>query len=220
MEQLLKQVTEHFLKQIIIESIHPMEPIQVRYYPKPWVLLGAGNYAAVFYHPDYADYAVKVYAYGKQGLQEEAEVYRLLGTHQAYSRCYYAGENFLILQKLQGTTLYECMKKGIRIPPQAIRDINLALDYAVSRNLRPHDVHGKNVMIANGRGLIVDISDFSKQEDCRMWSDFKKAYYKFYWPIASRFVFPLPGFVLEGVRKGYQIYRRYKNRTAAAALRS
>lgn len=220
MEKLLKQVTEQFLNQLVIESIHPMEPIKVRYYPKPWVLLGAGNYAAVFYHPDYTDYAVKVYAHGKPGLKEEAEVYQLLGSHPAYSCCYYAGENFLILQRLHGTTLYDCMKKGILISRQAIQDIDEALDYATSRNLRPHDVHAKNVMIADGRGLIVDVSDFSKQEDCRMWKDFKKAYTRFYWPIASRFVFPVPSFVLEGVRKGYQVYRRYRARHLAAAVRS
>lgn len=52
------------------------------------------------------------------------------------------------------------MKQGILITEQAIRDIDIALDYARSRGLHPHDVHAKNVMVNDGRGLIVDVSDF------------------------------------------------------------
>jgi len=52
------------------------------------------------------------------------------------------------------------------------------------------------------------VSDFLKQEDCNMWDDFKKAYYGLYRPIASLWLFPVPGAVLEVVRKGYQLWRR------------
>lgn len=212
MEQLLEKVTCELMSQVTIESFHFMEPVIVKNAPSPWILLGAGNYAAVFYHPDYEDYAIKIYATGKTGLHEEASVYEKLGVHPAYSACYYVGEQFLILKRLRGVTVYECMKKGILVSEQAIQDIDAALDYAYSKGLRPHDVHGKNVMVENGRGLIVDISDFYKQEDCHMWRDFKKAYYRVYLPIASRIVFPIPSIMLEGVRKGYQVYRKRKKR--------
>ncbi|MEW4369828.1 serine/threonine protein kinase [Paenibacillus kandeliae] len=212
METLIHYVYNDLLPQLLIESIDPLEPIQVMSYPQPWVLLGAGNYAAVLYHPDYPEHAVKVYADGKPGLEEEHGVYRLLGDHPSYSTCYYAGEQFLILKRLMGMTVYECLQKGVVIPERAIRDIDLALDYARSVNLRPHDVHAKNVMVHHGRGLIVDVSDFSKQESCRMWDDFKKAYYRLYWPVASHIIFPIPAFMLESVRKGYQLYRRRRRR--------
>jgi hypothetical protein len=211
MEKLLTRITDELLTKVSIESVDPKEPVKVRSVPKPWRLLGAGNYAAVFYHPDYGNYAVKIYAPGRPGLEEEAEVYKCLGRHPAYAQCYYAGTNFLILERLRGVTFYESMKRGILITEQAIQDIDSALDYARSRGLHPHDVHAKNVMIKDGRGLIVDVSDFLKQEDCTMWDDYKKAYYRLYQPIASRWMFPVPGLVLESVRKGYQLWRRKKS---------
>lgn len=208
MEKLLERVTGELLTKVTILSIDPKDPVKVRSVPKPWKVLGAGNYAAVFYHPDYAEYAVKVYAPGRPGLEEEIEVYRRLGHHPSYAEFYYAGKNFLVLERLQGVTFYDSMKRGILITEQAIQDIDSALNYARSRGLHPHDVHAKNVMIKEGRGLIVDVSDFLKQQDCSMWEDYKKAYYRLYRPIASRWMFPVPRLILETVRKGYQLWRR------------
>ncbi|WNS46967.1 serine/threonine-protein kinase [Paenibacillus sp. MMS20-IR301] len=210
MQELLEQITGELLAKVLIESVDPQEPVKVRAVPKPWKLLGTGNYAAVFYHPEAADYAVKVYAPGRPGLEEEAEVYRRLGRHPAFSECYYTGAGFLILKRLKGVTFYDSMKKGVLITGQAVQDIDYALEYARSRGLHPHDVHAKNVMIQNGRGLIVDISDFLKEEDCSMWEDYKKAYYHLYRPVASRWMFPVPGMILEAVRKGYRLWRRRK----------
>ncbi|WP_025692750.1 serine/threonine-protein kinase [Paenibacillus zanthoxyli] len=208
MEKLLKMITEELLKHLVLESVHPEDPIEVRNVPEPWVLLGSGNYAAVLCHPDYDKYAVKIYAPGRPGLAEEVEVYRRLGTHPAYAELYHAGPDFLVLKRLRGVTFYDCMKRGIPITDQAIRDIDEALKYATSRGLHPHDVHAKNVMTQDGRGLIVDVSDFLKQEDCTMWDDFKKAYTRLYRPIASLWLFPVPRPVLEMVRKGYRLWRR------------
>ncbi len=211
-KQLVEQVNQSLLPELVLTSADPLEPIHVAAYPKPWLLLGAGNYAAVLMHPDYPGYAVKVYADGKPGLEAEREVYRLLGDHPSYSTCYYADGPFLVLKQLMGTTIYDCFKQGILIPEQAVRDIEQAMHYARSVGLRPHDVHAKNIMLYQGRGLVVDVSDFLKQEPCRMWDDFKKAYYRFYYPIASRVLFPIPPFILESVRKGYQIYRRRRRK--------
>jgi hypothetical protein len=210
MEKLIERIKGELLAQATIESVDPLEPVKVRSVPKPWKVLGTGNYAAVFYHPEAPDYAVKVYAPGRPGLTEEAEVYRRLGRHPAFSECYYSGPDFLILKRLQGVTFYDSMKRGILITAQAIEDIDSALGYARSRGLHPHDVHAKNVMVQDGRGLIVDISDFLKDEDCSMWEDFKKAYYHLYRPVASRWMFPIPRPILEIVRKGYRLWRRLK----------
>ncbi|WP_322906011.1 serine/threonine protein kinase [Paenibacillus campi] len=212
-KQFVAQITTQLIPQLQLDSTDPLEPIQVLAYPQPWLLLGAGNYAAVFTHPEYPRYAVKVYAPGKPGLEAECEVYRLLGDHPSYSTCHYAEDSFLVLKQLMGTTIYDCFQRGIFIPEQAVRDIEQAMHYARSVGLRPHDVHAKNIMLYQGRGLVVDVSDFLKQEPCRMWEDFKKAYDRVYYPIASRLLFPLPPFLLEGVRKGYQIYRRRRRKT-------
>nr|WP_192702974.1 serine/threonine protein kinase [Paenibacillus sp. OAS669] len=195
-------VEQELLPALRIESEHSHDPVKVHHVPKPWKLLGAGNYAAVVYHPDYSDMAVKVYAPGRPGLEAEAEVYRRLGSHPAYSECYYAGDSYLILRRLSGITLYNCILRGIPIPRRVIDDIDAALDYARRKGLNPHDVHGKNVMLKDGRGIVVDVSDFLKEEPCSMWDDLKAAYDRFYFPVLHHM--PVPEFLLTAVRKGYR----------------
>lgn len=211
MKKLLKEVTEVLLPGLALESVDPYDPVVVGELPGPWTCLGAGNYAAVLLHPDFPEYAVKVYAPGRPGLEEELEVYRRLGKHPAYSESYASGDNFLILKRLKGLTVYECIRRGIRIPKQVIRDIDEALEYARSKGLYPHDIHAKNVMMENGRGLVLDVSDFLKQEYCGMWKDFKKAYYRLYVPVLLKRPFPVPYGMLEGVRKSYRLWKKLKH---------
>ncbi|TNJ63074.1 serine/threonine protein kinase [Paenibacillus hemerocallicola] len=204
----MEMVQKGLLPRLEIRSADPREPVEVISVPKPWRLVGAGNYAAVVLHPEEPDKVVKVYAEGRPGLREEVEVYRKLGRHPAYSECYGAGDTFLVLKRLTGVTIYECLRRGIRIPEKVIRDIDAALEYARKRGLNPHDVHGKNVMMIEGRGVVVDVSDFLKDEYCIMWSDFKKSYYALYKPLLLRFPVPLPGPLLNMLRKGYRLVRR------------
>jgi len=196
------------LPRVEIESVAPHDPVVARGAPPSWHLVGAGNYAAVFYHEDYPDKVVKIYAPGRPGFTEEVEVYRRLGSHPAFSECYYARDNFLILKRLYGVTLYDCMNQGVYIPEQVIRDIDLALEYARDRGLRPHDVHGRNVMMSQGRGLVVDISDFLHEDDCSAWEDLKKAYYWLYKPVLSRLKMGVPSTLLNAVRKSYRFVRQ------------
>jgi hypothetical protein len=208
-KRLLVLVRKELLPELSVESVSQADPVILKRLPHPWKHLGTGNYAVVVQHPDYPRYAVKVYAPDRPGIEEEVEVYRRLGSHPAFSECYAAGENFLILKRLEGRTLYECLEKGIRIPRQVIRDVDQALDYARARGLHPHDVHAKNVMMnQNGRGLVPDVSDFLKQEYCGMWEDFKRAYNRIYVPIAGRWMFPVPSRVMEAIRKGYRMWRK------------
>ncbi|MNM14045.1 hypothetical protein D3C81_242470 [compost metagenome] len=213
MDKLLNSIHEELLEGLILESIDPEEPIKVREVPESWRLLGSGNYAAVLYHPEYEDYAVKIYAPGRPGIREEAEVYTRLGSHPAFSELMHDGGSFLVLRRLRGITFYDCIKRGVPIAEQAVRDIDEALRDAKARGLHPHDVHAKNVMQLDGRGLVVDISDFLKREDCMMWEDFKKAYYRLYRPLASRHAVPVPDAVLQAVRRGYRLWRKSQGRS-------
>jgi hypothetical protein len=147
------------LPHLRLASVQPFNPVVVHHCPAPWQVLGAGNYAAVFSHPAFSEQVVKVYAPGRPGLPDEVEVYRRLGPHPAFSTCFYAGENFLVLKRLYGTTLYDCLHQGIPIPEQVVQDIDAALAFARQRGLFPHDVHGRNVMMAHQRGVVVDVSD-------------------------------------------------------------
>jgi len=212
MNQFIDKIYQELLPGVQIASIDPHNPVVVRHIPAPWQKLGAGNYAAVFYHPDYPNQVVKIYAPGRPGFEEEREVYRRLGSHPAFSECFYGEKNFLVLKRLHGVTLYDCMHLGLRIPEQVIKDIDRALDYARDRGLHPHDVHGRNVMMLDGRGLVVDVSDFLHKEECAAWNNLKRAYYWFYLPVLSRLRLRVPYFVLDMVRAGYRLFRRLTRR--------
>ena len=206
--RLIEIIYQELLPNFQVKSVDPHNPVEVRSIPDPWQLLGAGNYAAVVYHFDYPDHVVKIYAPGRPGFSEEVEVYRRLGSHPAFSECMYAAEGFLVLKRLHGVTLYDCMHLGLRIPKQVIQDIDQALDYARGCGLHPHDVHGRNVMMLEGRGLVVDISDFLHEETCSKWNDLKKAYYWLYRPFLSPLRLRVPYFLLDAVRRNYRRFRR------------
>nr|WP_246183369.1 serine/threonine protein kinase [Paenibacillus methanolicus] len=210
-EELRAFIERDLLPGLELASVDPTEPIVVRRQPPEWIRLGAGNYAGVFTHPKLADWVVKVYAPGREGFEAETEVYRRLGEHPAFASCKLSaeasGHRYLVLKRLRGKTLYQCMLDRTRIAPRVIADIDEALDYAKSKGLYPHDVHGKNVMQHEGRGIVVDVSDFLKTEPCRMWDDLKGAYHRFYVPYLSKLPFPIPEWMMDGVRKGYRLIR-------------
>ncbi len=211
---LTHQIHHTLLTELQIASVSPVDPVVVQYLPPPWQVLGCGNYAAVFAHPDYPEVVVKVYAPDRPGIEDEKTVYRRLGHNPAFSECHYEGSNFLILKRLHGITLYDCLHYGYRIPPQAIRDINHALDYARSQGLFPHDVHGRNVMVAEGAGYVVDVSDFLKRGDCYAWRDLCWAYQWIYHPIVGPLGLRIPYAVLDCLRASYRrsrhIIRRFR----------
>jgi len=213
LDQLLDRIYQELLPNLQIESVDHHEPIVVHHCPVPWEHLGSGNYAAVFYHPNDADRVIKIYAPGRPGWEEEVEVYQRIGEHPAFSQCYHAGPNFLVLKRLHGTTLYDCLSKGLRIRPQVIRDIDAALTYARDRGMTPHDVHGRNVMMTpEGRGLVVDISDFLHDEADTAWDDLKVAYRWIYRPIFYWSGLRVPMSFLDWVRAFYRNLRRWRDR--------
>lgn len=204
---LIDYVENELLPNIDIKSVRNFDPIIVKNIPKQWKLLGVGNYAAVLMHNDFPKYAIKIYAKGRSGIKEEIKVYSIIGDHPSFSKCFYYTENYLILKRLEGKTLYSCINKGVQIPEKIIKHIDEALEYAKSLGLNPHDVHAKNVMISNGKGIVVDISDFIKTKECFLWEDFKKAYYKIYIPLFYKYHPPIPEFLLNIIRRTYRIIR-------------
>jgi len=211
MERELQGVRERLrelLPRVRIESASPHHPVVVGRVPSPWRVLGRGNYAAVFLHPDHPELVVKVYAPGRPGFEAEREVYRRLGEHPAYSACLHAEDGVLVLRRLHGVTLYDAVHRGLPIPQRVIQDIDEALRYARRRGLHPHDVHGRNVMMHEGRGLVVDVSDFLEDEECGKWEDLKTAYHRVYRPLLMPLRLRVPYAVLDLVRAAYRLFRR------------
>ena len=202
--RLVESIHAELLPKLQIESVNPHDPIKIRHIPEPWVFIGTGNYAAVVYHPNFQDVVVKIYAPGRPGFEEEVGVYKRLGEHPAFSQCFYAEDGFLILKRLYGVTLWDSIRQGLRIPKKVIRDIDQALDYARSRGLVPQDIHARNVMMYEGRGLVVDISDFLQKEKCSKWDNLKRAYYWVYLPLIYPTKLRVPLSLLNFIRKGYR----------------
>ncbi len=211
-EKLVSIIDENLIANISIQSIDPGDPVVVKDVPDSWSLLGCGNYAAVFTHKDFENYVVKIYAKGRPGLKEEIEVYKAIGNHPAYSDLVYYTEEYLVLKRIKGITLYNCFRAGIKVSPKIIKDIDEALKYARKRGLYPHDVHVKNIMMMDNCGVVVDISDFKHKEYCCLWDDFKNAYYKYYLPFLYKFTIPIPEFILNFIRKSYRTCKRLKKK--------
>lgn len=218
LNRLIERVYTELLPRLRLESVTPHNPVVVHQLPAPWQLLGTGNYAAVVYHPDYPNLVVKIYAPGRPGFEEEVEVYHRLGSHPVFSECLYAKDGFLILKRLYGVTLFDCVHQGVPIPERVIRDIEQALNYARARGLRPHDVHGRNVMVKEGGGLVVDVSDFLHEDACNKWKNLKKAYYWLYRPLISPLRLRIPKWVLDGVRHGYRLFSTHKRAALAVGV--
>lgn len=200
-------VEEGLMPALRVESRKPTEPVVVVNLPEPWRVVGAGNYAAVFAHPDHPEWVVKVYAPGRPGIGEEKEVYRRLGKHPAYSELLFAGDDYLVLRRLEGVSLWDAFQRGLRIPESVIHDVDDALEYARGRGLLPHDVHARNVMMRGKRGLVVDISDFLHPDPCNRWRDLKRAYYWVYRPVVMRLGLRVPAGLLDAVRRAHRACR-------------
>ncbi|MFK9094997.1 serine/threonine protein kinase [Bacillus salipaludis] len=203
-------IEKELLPQIHLSTNSPFDPIIVNNRSKSWKTIGSGNYAGVFSHDSHPERVVKVYGRSPEELKKEIEVYKTLGNHGSYSRLIEYGETYLVLKKLKGVTLFDAVVNGIQIPRSVIEDIDQGLEYARSVGLNPYDVHGKNVVMFEGRGYIVDVSDFYKEGYCRKWDDLKKAYNKIYKPFLYKYHPTIPFFLVDLIRKGYRLYRRLK----------
>ncbi|NMD68970.1 serine/threonine protein kinase [Bacillus sp. DNRA2] len=210
-ENYIRLIEEELLPHITLKADDLFEPIKVTNRSDSWKLLGNGNYAAVFYHKSKPDLVVKVYGRNHHELAKEVEVYNKIGKHQAFSQLLAHSDQYLVLKRLNGITLFNAVIKGVQIPNSVINDIDAALEYAKSVGLNPYDVHGKNVVMNGTKGFVVDISDFYKTGYCSKWDDLKKAYKWIYKPLLYRFHPPIPFVILDSVRKGYRKLKQMRS---------
>ncbi|MBL0388509.1 serine/threonine protein kinase [Tumebacillus sp. ITR2] len=187
-----------------VRSVNPRDPVHVRTHPDSWRCVGVGNSAAVFQPKDHPELAIKIYAPEFEDVcATEAGIYEQLGDNEFFPRYYGRGEGFLVIEYRPGKNLYDCLVQGVEIPEQAIHDVDTAIAYAQSRGLNPSDIHVKNVLVHNGRGHLVDVSDYRELGDCKRWPDLKSAYYDYYRNL-YRPGLTVPSWVLETIRKWYK----------------
>lgn len=211
-EKYVALIHETLLDKFHIIPTKDTEPILIQKTPKNWQLIGTGNYCAVFSHHEYPNWVVKVYLRKGSDAKTEALIYRKIGKHKHFSHLIHESEQFIVLKRINGVTLYDAIHKGIKIPPQVFKDVEQALSYAKKRGLRPNDVHGKNILMENGRGYVIDVSDFLFPYTDRIWNDLKTAYEKIYLPIFYHLPIRVPYFVLNGIRHGYRFTKLFHKR--------
>ncbi len=119
--------------------------------------------------------------------QEETDIYKALQDISYFPKIYGSGHNYLVMDYIDGCTLFECIQNGNPITIWHINEIDLALSLALHRGLNPSDIHLRNIMITTQNEIkIIDVARFKQTKKCKQWHDLKLAYHHVY----SRRFFP------------------------------
>lgn len=164
-------------------------------YSQNLILIGTGRSAYVFKIKD-KDLALKVYFPHKKRIAlEEATIYRKLQHIDYYPSLYDDGNNYIVIDFIEGYTLFQCLQKGIFVPEEKVKEISKALKMAEEVGLNPADIHLKNIIITSDGGVkVIDVARFMQQEKDNQWKDLERAYFQMY----SKKYFPkkVPTFIL------------------------
>lgn len=113
--------------------------------------------------------------------KEEADIYRQLEGVPYYPCLYAAGNNYIVIDYIEGMTLFSCLTKGKRITAQHIEEIDKALELARAQGLNPSDIHLRNILITNDEKImLIDVARFRQRKRCKQWTDLKMSYEKYY----------------------------------------
>jgi len=112
---------------------------------------------------------------------EEAEIYKQLKGNPFFPSMHESGSNYLVIDYVQGTTLFNCLVKGIPIAARHIKEVDNALQLAREKGLNPSDIHLRNIIITpEGKVRLIDVARFRQTKNCSQWEDLKMAFEKFY----------------------------------------
>ncbi|MFD2445443.1 protein kinase family protein [Bacillus sp. CGMCC 1.16607] len=113
--------------------------------------------------------------------KEEAEIYRVLKDSWYYPTLYESGKNYLVIDYIQGYTLFSCLERGIPITIENMCAIDDALNLAKDKGLNPSDIHLRNIFITpTGSIKMIDVARFRQTKTCSQWKDIKAAFYRLY----------------------------------------
>ena len=189
------------LDRITVTANPNNEPVSIEGVADGFRCIGVGTDAAVFQSMSNPGYAFKVYAEGKKDkLEAEAEVYNKLGTSPYFSECYGSTDRLLVLKFEEGLTLFDCLLQGVRVPEQAIKDVESARAYVREKGLNPRDIHLKNILLQDGRAKLLDVSEYIKPGNDFRWEHLFRAYREYYPLIDGT---PMPFWLLDTIRKWY-----------------
>ncbi|KMJ58009.1 serine/threonine protein kinase [Bacillus sp. LL01] len=144
-------------------------------------LVGSGRSAFVF-KVQRTGKALKVfYPPFEQLAKREAAVYGKLTGIPFFSELYASGENYIVIDYIEGLTLFECLVRGSQISERVLKEVDEAISLAKQRGLNPSDIHLHNILITpRGNVKLIDVVRFDQEKHCTQWEDLKRGYYKYY----------------------------------------
>jgi predicted Ser/Thr protein kinase len=144
-------------------------------------LIGRGRSAFVF-RIGTTDKAMKVFFNPFTDIaQEEAAIYKILAGHPNFPKLYDAGNNYLVIDFIEGETLFQCLTKGIKVSEENIEEVQAALNEAREKGLNPSDIHLRNIILTKDDAIkLIDVARFRQSKHCTQWNDLKTAFYKYY----------------------------------------
>jgi predicted Ser/Thr protein kinase len=145
------------------------------------LLIGVGRSAFAFRIRS-TDHVLKVFFPPFEKIAaEEAEIYKALKGNPFFPALHESGNNYLVIDFVQGTTLFDCLVKGIPIASRHIKEVDDALQLAREKGLNPSDIHLRNIIVTpDGNVRLIDVARFRQTKKCSQWDDLKVAFYKFY----------------------------------------
>ncbi|MED1467627.1 serine/threonine protein kinase [Bacillus salipaludis] len=185
------KLADEALRNIEVIGNENNHPVNIIGFAEGLKCIGIGTDAAVFYYHRTPAYVFKVYS--SQALKKkdvEEYVYEHLKGSRFFPKLYGNGANYIVLSFEQGVTFNDCLLQGIPITEQAIRDVEDAREYVRSQGLNPRDIHLKNILLQNGRGKVLDVSEYVKKGNDHRWEHLVWAYKNFY-PFISGVQVPL-----------------------------
>ncbi|MFC4734985.1 serine/threonine protein kinase [Bacillus daqingensis] len=195
------------MNQISITAVDHNEPVLVSGIPEGVRCVGIGTDAAVFQSAEHPEYAVKLYAGGREAkAAEEFRIYKLLAGSAYFPVCTYQEGRLLVMSFEAGTTFYDCLLQGTEIPETAVEEVEEARQYVRSRGLNPRDIHLKNILLQENGIKILDVSEYGKPGNDMRWEHLKEAYEEVYSLIRGK---ALPLWLLETIRKWYNRREKY-----------
>jgi hypothetical protein len=194
------------LEEVKVKAVGENELVDTSSIPPNFICVGKGTDAAVFVHSAYPSYAFKVYADGKEEKRKnEEKAYRVLQRNPYFPRFYGSEGRYLVMSYEQGVNLYECLTKGIEIPPTIIEKVDTAIAYARSVGLNPRDIHLKNIILQEDTVKLIDVSEYVKSGNDKRWEHLKEGYRLYYPLLASR---KIPPSLIEFVKKQYKKHKQ------------
>ncbi|MBS4197783.1 protein kinase family protein [Lederbergia citri] len=175
-------------------------------YDASLALIGVGRSAYVF-KINNTNHALKVFFPSYQHLAKvEADVYKIIQHIDYFPSLYESGSHYLVIDFIDGYTLFECLSRGIPVSENHIKDVDMAINLAREEGLNPSDIHLRNIIIHNGKIKMIDVARFKQGETDHQWNDLKTAFYRLY--TKSFFPKKIPAFMMNWIAVLYKRFYR------------